>query len=127
MVGAVLLRTVVSQADLVLVVEPILILVRTRGIQNPLRKASGHPGAIILIELPGARVPAVVGKVWMKRDDPAPHLYQILGLIVAKGAREALLKSERSRFLKGEWPSLRARLRRLGIDVRKLADVTEDQ
>jgi len=49
------------------------------------------------------------------------------GLIVAKGAREALLKSERSRFLKGEWPSLRARLRRLGIDVRKLADVTEDQ
>jgi len=49
------------------------------------------------------------------------------GLVVAKGAREALLKRERSRFLKGEWPGLRARLRRLGIDVRALADLAEDQ
>jgi GntR family transcriptional regulator len=47
------------------------------------------------------------------------------GLIVAKGAREALLKRERSRFLKTEWPGLRARLRRLGIDLRTLADLEE--
>jgi GntR family transcriptional regulator len=47
------------------------------------------------------------------------------GLIVAKGAREALLKRERSRFLKSEWPGLRARLRRLGIDLRTLADLEE--
>ena len=45
------------------------------------------------------------------------------GLKVAKGARETLLKRERSRFLKGEWPNLRARLRRLGIE---LADLTEE-
>ena len=49
------------------------------------------------------------------------------GLIVAKGAREWLLKRERSRFLKGEWPNLRARLRRLGIDVRALPDLAEEQ
>jgi GntR family transcriptional regulator len=49
------------------------------------------------------------------------------GLIVAKGARESLLKRERSRFLKGEWPTLRARLRRLGIDLRELAQVSEDK
>jgi len=49
------------------------------------------------------------------------------GLIVAKGARAALLKRERSRFLNGEWPALRARLRRLGIDVRTLADLVEEQ
>jgi len=45
------------------------------------------------------------------------------GLMVAKGAREALLKRERSRFLKGEWPALRARLHRLGIE---LADLVEE-
>jgi GntR family transcriptional regulator len=49
------------------------------------------------------------------------------GLIVAKGAREALLKRERSRFIKGEWPNLRARLRRLGIDLRTLPDLAEEK
>jgi GntR family transcriptional regulator len=49
------------------------------------------------------------------------------GLIVANGAREWLLRRERSRFLKGEWPTLRARLRRLGIDVRALPDLAEEQ
>jgi len=49
------------------------------------------------------------------------------GLKVAPGARAALLRSERSRFLKSEWPNLRARLRRLGIDVRALPDLVEEQ
>ena len=49
------------------------------------------------------------------------------GLIVGKGTREALLRRERSRFLKGEWPNLRARLRRLGIDVRALPDLAEEK
>src|SRR5215472_2691790 len=38
------------------------------------------------------------------------------GLVVAKGARDALLKRERARFYKDEWPGLRERMRRLGID-----------
>lgn len=49
------------------------------------------------------------------------------GLIVAKGARDSLLKRERARFFKDEWPSLRERLRRLGIDMRALAESTEDK
>jgi GntR family transcriptional regulator len=49
------------------------------------------------------------------------------GLIVAKGSRDALLRRERSRFLKAEWPNLRARLRRLGIDVRALPDLAEEK
>jgi GntR family transcriptional regulator len=49
------------------------------------------------------------------------------GLKVARGARAALLRSERSRFLKSEWPNLRARLRRLGLDVRALPDLVEEQ
>jgi GntR family transcriptional regulator len=49
------------------------------------------------------------------------------GLIVANGAREWLLRRERSKFLKGEWPNLSARLRRLGIDVRALPDLAEEK
>jgi GntR family transcriptional regulator len=49
------------------------------------------------------------------------------GLIVAKGARDCLLKRERARFFKDEWPSLRDRLRRLGIDMRTLAETAEDK
>ncbi len=44
------------------------------------------------------------------------------GLVVARGARESLLKRERTRFFKDEWPHLRDRLRRLGIDMRELAE-----
>jgi len=44
------------------------------------------------------------------------------GLIVVRGARAALLRSERSRFLKEEWPTLRSRLRALEIDLRTLEE-----
>lgn len=39
-----------------------------------------------------------------------------VGMFVAVGARARLSDSERSRFLKEEWPEIRARMRRLGID-----------
>ncbi len=44
------------------------------------------------------------------------------GLVLVKGVREILLKRERNRFLKEEWPVLRTRLKRLGIDLKTLAD-----
>lgn len=40
-----------------------------------------------------------------------------LGMFVTEGAPEALLKSERERFLREEWPALYARLSRLGLDL----------
>ena len=43
-----------------------------------------------------------------------------LGLYVRPGARNRLLAAERQRFLLQEWPRLRARLRRLGIDAQQL-------
>jgi GntR family transcriptional regulator len=49
------------------------------------------------------------------------------GLIVRKGVREALLRRERNKFLKEEWPVLRARLKRLGIDMETLADSFDDR
>lgn len=39
-----------------------------------------------------------------------------VGMFVAPGARARLRDSERSRFLKEEWPQIRARMKRLGID-----------
>jgi GntR family transcriptional regulator len=42
------------------------------------------------------------------------------GLMVRNGVRAGLMKRERARFLKEEWPELRARLERLELDVRAL-------
>ncbi|MET0984514.1 MAG: GntR family transcriptional regulator [Steroidobacteraceae bacterium] len=49
------------------------------------------------------------------------------GLMVRKGIREALLKRERNKFLKEEWPVLRARLKRLGIDMKTLAESFDEK
>lgn len=38
-----------------------------------------------------------------------------VGLYVAPGARERLMKSERDSFLRDEWPRMRARIDRLGL------------
>ena len=43
-----------------------------------------------------------------------------LGMFVTEGAREALLHSERERFLTEEWPLLFARLNRMGLDLDRL-------
>jgi GntR family transcriptional regulator len=48
------------------------------------------------------------------------------GLVLRKGVRDALLKRERNKFLKEEWPLLRGRLKRLGIDMKTLADTFDD-
>ena len=45
-----------------------------------------------------------------------------VGMFVAPGARARLSDSERSRFLKEEWPEIRARMKRLGIDASELLE-----
>jgi len=45
-----------------------------------------------------------------------------VGLFVAPGARARLKNSERSRFLDEEWPEIRERMDRLGIDPAELVD-----
>lgn len=52
--------------------------------------------------------------------------YRGEGLMLRKGVRDILLRRERNRFMKEEWPVLRSRLKRLGIDVRSLADTVDD-
>lgn len=43
-----------------------------------------------------------------------------MGLYVMAGARQRLRATEKQRFLRTEWPVLRARLRRLGIGAEQL-------
>ena len=45
-----------------------------------------------------------------------------VGMFVAPGARARLSDSERNRFLKEEWPEIRARMNRLGIDASELLE-----
>src|SRR3982750_2660417 len=47
-----------------------------------------------------------------------------VGMFVAPGARARLRESERTRFVKEEWPEVRARMRRLGIDPAGLIERT---
>ena len=46
--------------------------------------------------------------------------------MLRKGVRELLLRREKHRFMKEEWPVLRSRLKWLGIDLRTLATEFDD-
>jgi GntR family transcriptional regulator len=52
--------------------------------------------------------------------------YRGEGLMLRKGVRDTLLRREKRRFMKEEWPVLRSRLKRLGIDFRTLAEMFND-
>jgi len=65
--------------------------------------------------------PITVSKAYQELvDDQLVEKRRGLGMYVAEGARKALLHSERERFLREEWPTLRARLERLGLDLATL-------
>ena len=65
--------------------------------------------------------PITVSKAYQELvDDQLVEKRRGLGMYVAEGARNALLHSERERFLREEWPQLRARLERLGLDLQVL-------
>ncbi|AFC85540.1 GntR family transcriptional regulator [Frateuria aurantia] len=62
--------------------------------------------------------PLTVSKAYQELvDDQLVEKRRGLGMFVIEGAREALLRSERERFLREEWPTLFARLQRLGLDL----------
>ncbi len=65
--------------------------------------------------------PLTVSKAYQELvDDQLVEKRRGLGMYVAEGARDALLHSERERFLREEWPALRARLERHGLDLQTL-------
>jgi GntR family transcriptional regulator len=71
--------------------------------------------------------PITVSKAYQELvDENLVEKRRGLGMYVTEGARGALMKSERDRFLTEEWPPLYARLTRLGLTLQELMEETRD-
>jgi len=69
--------------------------------------------------------PITVSKAYQELvDENLVEKRRGLGMYVTEGARSALMRSERERFLQEEWPALYARLTRLGLTLKQLMDET---
>lgn len=69
--------------------------------------------------------PITVSKAYQELvDENLVEKRRGLGMYVTEGARSALMKSERDRFLSEEWPPLYARLTRLGLSLQDLMEET---
>jgi GntR family transcriptional regulator len=67
--------------------------------------------------------PLTVSKAYQELvDEQLVEKRRGLGMFVTDGAREALLRSERERFLREEWPLVLERIQRLGLDPAELLD-----
>ena len=67
--------------------------------------------------------PITVSKAYQELvDENLVEKRRGLGMYVTEGARSALMKSERDRFLSEEWPPLYARLTRLGLSLQQLME-----
>ena len=67
--------------------------------------------------------PLTVAKAYQGfQDEGLVVVKRGVGLFVAPGARARLTNSERERFLNEEWPEIRERMDRLGIDPAELLD-----
>ena len=67
--------------------------------------------------------PLTVAKAYQGfQDEGLVVVKRGVGLFVANGARARLKDSERDRFLSEEWPQIRERMDRLGIDAAELLD-----
>ena len=71
--------------------------------------------------------PITVSKAYQELvDENLVEKRRGLGMYVTEGARGALMKSERDRFLREEWPPLYARLTRLGLTLQELMEETRN-
>ena len=69
--------------------------------------------------------PITVSKAYQELvDENLVEKRRGLGMYVTEGARSALMKSERERFLSEEWPTLYARQTRLGLTLDQLMERT---
>lgn len=67
--------------------------------------------------------PITVSKAYQSLvDDELVERRRGLGMFVKPGARDELLRAEREKFLLHEWPALRERINRLGLNARKLLE-----
>ena len=67
--------------------------------------------------------PLTVAKAYQGfQDEGLITVKRGVGMFVAPGARERLRQSERTRFVRDEWPAVRQRMKRLGIDPVELIE-----
>ena len=67
--------------------------------------------------------PLTVAKAYQQfQNDGLVEVQRGVGMYVVSGAAEKLRERERSAFLKTEWPEIRRRMERLGLDVTRLLE-----
>jgi GntR family transcriptional regulator len=67
--------------------------------------------------------PLTVAKAYQGfQDEGLVIVKRGVGMFVAAGARARLRDSERKRFVAEEWPEIRARMKRLGLDASDLLE-----
>jgi len=67
--------------------------------------------------------PLTVAKAYQQfQNDGLVEVQRGVGMYVVKGAADRLRRAERERFLAEEWPDLRERMDRLGLDVSELLE-----
>ncbi|AOL24964.1 GntR family transcriptional regulator [Erythrobacter litoralis] len=67
--------------------------------------------------------PLTVAKAYQQfQNDGLVEVQRGVGMYVVKGAAERLRRAERERFLAEEWPDIRDRMERLGLDIAQLLE-----
>jgi len=67
--------------------------------------------------------PLTVAKAYQQfQNDGLVEVQRGVGMYVVEGAADQLRRSEREIFLREEWPEIRARMGRLGINLSELAE-----
>src|SRR5262249_9712974 len=67
--------------------------------------------------------PLTVFKAYQElADEKLVEARRGLGMFINAGARELLLQSERQKFLREDWPRIRATIERLGLEPRELLE-----
>ena len=60
-------------------------------------------------------------------DEELVEMRRGRGMFVREGARDLLMKSERQKFLKEDWPRIRERIERLGLTPKELLKGREEK
>jgi GntR family transcriptional regulator len=99
-------------------------LVAAAIIEGRYREGEMLPSVRALAAEQGAN-PLTVAKAYQQfQTDGLVEVQRGVGMYVARGAAEKLRIAERARFLDEEWPELKTRMRRLGLDPAELVSET---
>ncbi|MDJ0642011.1 MAG: GntR family transcriptional regulator [Erythrobacter sp.] len=67
--------------------------------------------------------PLTVAKAYQQfQNDGLVEVQRGVGMYVVDGAAERLRERERDQFLREEWPEIRSRMKRLGLDLARLLE-----